>query len=97
LTVDDIVAATDVSRRHLDRLFAAELGRTVAEELGRIRVEHARQLLSETARTVDDIATRSGFSGRDHLRQALSRTTGLSPRSYRQSIGGISGSPPSGA
>ena len=84
LTIADIVAATDSSRRNLDRAFTRSLGRTVAEELGRVRLEHARRLLVETEMSIGEVATASGFTGRDHLRQTLQRETGLTPRAYRE-------------
>jgi LacI family transcriptional regulator len=84
LTIADVAAATDTSRRNLDRTFVRTLGRTVAEELSRVRLEHAKRLLAETERTVGAIAAEAGFTGRDHLRQALHRATGLTPRAYRR-------------
>lgn len=84
LTIADVVAVTDSSRRNLDRAFTRALGRTVAEELGRVRLEHARRLLVEAEMSIGEVATASGFSGRDHLRQTLQRETGLTPRAYRE-------------
>ncbi len=87
LTIADIVAATDTSRRNLDRIFVKTLGRTVAEELTRVRLERARRLLVRTKMTFGDIAAACGLSGRDPLRQMLRRAAGLTPGEYRKRHG----------
>lgn len=84
LTIADIAAVTDMSRRNLDRSFLRTLGRTVAEELARVRLARAEDMLAKTELTVAAVAEQTGFTSRDHLRQALRRATGLSPTQRRR-------------
>jgi LacI family transcriptional regulator len=82
----DVVAATTMSYRGLSLAFQKHLGRTLAAEIARKRVEEARRLLTETELKVEQIATRSGFSGLTHLSRAFKRAVGESPAHYRKRV-----------
>ena len=86
LTPSSLASDLSVSRRHLERAFAAH-GVTPASEIRRLRIEHALRLLSDPTFDVlpiPEVAAFAGFSTVDDLRRAF-RLTGLpSPMQVRR-------------
>ena len=83
LTVGSIADATSMSRRGLNEAFQRHLGRSISAELARVRLHHARHMLETTSASATAVARGCGFSGLKHLRRALRRATGMTPRAYR--------------
>lgn len=75
----EIEEATGLSRRQLERLFAAHIGDSPARHLVTLRLKRARQLLAQTHLTVAEIASRSGFSTAAHFCRLYRRQYGVSP------------------
>jgi len=72
----EIFTEFPVSRRHLDRCFHKQTGRTLLSELWRIRVERAQNLLQSTTWTFARIAKACGFSGRRQMARVFKNATG---------------------
>ena len=83
LGVDDVVAATSVSRRPLEKAFRRELKRTINDEIVRARMDKVKDLLANSTLKVVDIAAASGFLRPNHLHRTFRRLAGLSPKAYR--------------
>ncbi len=49
-----------------------------------MRIHHVRALLSDTDRTVLDIALTAGFSSSSRFYSTFSKYTGMSPQQYRR-------------
>jgi LacI family transcriptional regulator len=81
--VDEIVAASGLSRSSLERRFRAALGRGPLAELLRERVERARHLLTSTELSVKEVARLAGFRDVRHLCVTFRNKTGTSPARYR--------------
>jgi LacI family transcriptional regulator len=81
--VDDVIAASRMSRCGIYRAFEKHVGRSIGDELARKRVEHAKTLLAESSEKLHRVACASGFSGGEHLSRAFTRIVGLSPSAYR--------------
>ncbi len=73
-----------VSPRHLDRLFAQELGRGFLETYRRIRLHHARRLLEQSPLSISAIAFATGFSSASHFSRACKTVLGQSPGAFRR-------------
>lgn len=82
--VDDVVEATNVSRRVLEKRFRAILRRSIYQEIRRFRVNFIIQLLVGTDMSIADIAIRSGFDGVEHIARYFRKGVGLSLREYRK-------------
>jgi AraC-like DNA-binding protein len=82
----DVVAdAHFISRRQLDRLFAAT-GRTVSETIRQRRLERCRRDLGNPAladRSILEIATAHGFVSAAHFSRTFRAAYGLTPRELR--------------
>jgi LacI family transcriptional regulator len=84
LAVPDIVAATNASRRSLEKSFRAELRHSINEEITRVRMEHVKRHLTTTDATVTEIAAACGFSRPNHLFRVFRQMHRLSPKAYRK-------------
>ena len=73
-----------VSPRHLDRLFAQQLGTTFLAAYRRIRLEHARQLLQQSALSISEIAFATGFSSSGHFSRCFRQDFHQTPRQARK-------------
>lgn len=83
LEVGNVVAATDISRRLLEKAFRRELNRSVNEEIVRVRMEKVKELLVTTDLKVVEVASATGFSRPSHLFRTFRKYFGMSPMSYR--------------
>lgn len=84
IQVDDVVAATGVSRRSLERRFQEHLGRTIAHEIRRMHLERARQLLVETHLPIPEVAQASGFTSAQYMIYTFQKVLNESPLRYRK-------------
>lgn len=81
--VDDVVAATKLTRPGLKRAFKTHLRRSIREEVQRVRVRHIKRLLIETDYTIETIAHEVGLGGPRQLYQTFERVESITPRQYR--------------
>lgn len=86
ITVDQLAARANLSRRSLDRHFRKTTGTSPVQWLLHQRIQAAQQLLETTDLHIDTIARRVGFTTAIALRPHFKRALGISPRTYRQSF-----------
>jgi len=86
--VDDVASAAGIGRRTLERLFEAEVGRTILGELNRVRMDHARSLLATSTDPIKAVALESGFQSQTWLAASHRKMYGITPHQYRQSVQG---------
>lgn len=83
ITVNDVVAATGVSRRTLEYRFRDCRRRTILQEILRERVDRAKRLLDETDFKLDAVARACGFGSRIRLYATFRELVGMSPEKWR--------------
>ncbi len=84
LGVPDIVGATRLSRRPLEKAFRSELKRSIHEEVTRVRLKETRRLLRETDWPVRRIAALCGVARPNHLYRIFRAAFGATPKDFRQ-------------
>jgi len=84
LPVQTLAARVAMGTRTFERAFKRELGRTPAQYVQQLRVEAARRQLEATDRSLDQIASATGFGSADVMRRAFARTLATSPGRYRE-------------
>ena len=84
LSVETLAARVAMSARNFARVFAQELGNTPARYVEQVRVEAARTLLASTDDSLDQIASRCGFSSAELLRRCFLRQFKVAPSQYRK-------------
>jgi len=85
--VADVVAATCLSRRTLERRFLATLGRSVQHEINRQRTDRIASMLLQTRMTQVEIAQTMGYTSVDNLRRFFQRHTQMTPLVYQRKFG----------
>jgi len=83
LSVPALAARASMSERSFARAFRREVGQPPAAYVEALRVERARQLLEDTAPSLDAVARATGFSSAEVLRRAFHRRVGVGPAAYR--------------
>lgn len=90
LTVEQLAARLHISTVHLNRLFRRELNSSVMAYITRQRMETARQLLTETLLSIEQVRMKSGYATSSAFIKAFVRHYGISPTQYRQNpTGGL--------
>jgi AraC family transcriptional regulator len=84
ITVAQLAAVARLSEFHFSRAFKATTGRSPYRYVVERRLSHARWLLTETDRSLADIADACQFSSAGNLSRAFHRATGTTPAKYRQ-------------
>jgi signal transduction histidine kinase/AraC-like DNA-binding protein/DNA-binding LytR/AlgR family response regulator len=80
----DLARHVALSEDYLTACFRKELGVTPIAYLNRYRVHQARQLLTNTDKSITEIALEVGFSDSGYFSRVFRREVGLSPEAYRQ-------------
>lgn len=85
INVGDVVQSTSLSRRQLERRFRGVLGRTPHEQITATQLDRVKQLLRETSMTLEEIASKAGYSHTERLCAVFKRETNYTPGEYRAS------------
>lgn len=83
IKVNDVVAATNISRRSLENRFRQYFSRSIHDEIWRVHFERAKLLLTTSDLGLQEIAEQSGFRTASALANLFKTKTGLTPRTYR--------------
>lgn len=86
LTLDEVAAACEISRRYLSRLFYEDTHTTVTDYANLLRVNKAVDLLRDTGLPVNTISSQLGFSSVQYFSKLFKELTGFSPRAIRESF-----------
>lgn len=92
LSFAQMARAVGMSRATLGRVFPRLFGRTFAKYLAEVRVVKACALLSETSRSVAEIAIETGFGSVSNFNRRFLAMKGTSPLRYRRNAEVRSGS-----
>lgn len=80
----DVARRLGISVRQMERAFKMTLGRTAFEVREELRVKKARELLSETALSLLEVAVASGFTDTRSMNRSFLRQKQKAPREYRR-------------
>jgi AraC family carnitine catabolism transcriptional activator len=83
LAIDDLAGRIGITRRQLERLFAAHLQTSPAAFYLSLRLDRARQLLEQSDMGIMAIAVACGFSSASHFGRAYRKHFGLRPKDQR--------------
>lgn len=84
LSIEALARVSNMSRSAFRRAFASIMETTPGAYITTIRINKARKLLSETNKTISDIAEECGFYDQSHFTKAFIRLRRQSPGEYRR-------------
>jgi AraC-like DNA-binding protein len=76
----------NISVSNLSHFFKDQLGIGFASYLQNLRTERAKQLLTSSHDSIDDIAREIGYSSGESLLKLFRRMEGMSPSQYRRNV-----------
>lgn len=85
--VEDVVEASMMSRRSLERKFRQTLGRSLLVEINRVHVEQFAKMLTETNLTISQIAQALGHPSSENICRYFRKEKGMPPTTYRKKYG----------
>ena len=83
ITMEELCEVSGVSKQHLCRLFRSALSARPMEYIAKKRIQAAKQLLSETDMSVEEIAEETGFCTGSYFTKLFKRYEGLTPSQFR--------------
>jgi len=86
LTLAQCAEELGLNATYLSALFSRQVGVPVKTYLTEVRIEKARELLSDPARSISDVALAVGYASENRFRGAFKSVTSLSPRAWRQTL-----------
>jgi LacI family transcriptional regulator len=84
ISVDDVVNATALSRRVLEKRFQSVLKRSILDEINTLRIKHVKQLLIETELSITEISDFCGYTDIKNLSRYFKRYEHLNPLEFRK-------------
>lgn len=84
LPLAEVANVCEMSASWFSREFKSEFGANFIEYLTSHRITHAKRLLSQTDRTVAEIATAVGFTDPAYFTRVFRRLVALSPTQFRE-------------
>ncbi|MER9120954.1 GlxA family transcriptional regulator [Mesorhizobium sp. M0954] len=86
LSMAEVSRRVGISRRQLERLFAAHVHIPPVRHYLRVRVEHAKRLIEGTSLPIIDIAIACGFVSASHFAKSFRTFHGVSPQQCRVAL-----------
>jgi len=83
ISVDDVVRATNLSRRILEMRFHSTVKSSILEEIKKVRIGRIKSLLENSKLSVQQIAFELNFKNVDNITRYFRQYTGLTPLEYR--------------
>jgi AraC family transcriptional regulator len=84
LSLPRVAKIAGFSASHFARLLKRKAGVSFSHYLQSLRIEHAKQMLTGTSFTVEQVQKRSGFRSATHFHRAFKRRVGATPAAYRE-------------
>ncbi|AQQ08988.1 Xylose operon regulatory protein [Sedimentisphaera cyanobacteriorum] len=79
----DVVEATCLSKRDLEKRFKATLKRTIKSEIERLRINLIKNKLLNSSKSIHQIALELKFTDPEHFSRYFRNATGESPKQFR--------------
>jgi AraC-like DNA-binding protein len=86
ITLKDCAGRLRMNAAYLSALFSQIVGLPFKSYLTELRLREAQRLLHDPARQVSEVAEAVGYSSENRFRIAFKKTTGLSPKAWRETF-----------
>jgi two-component system response regulator YesN len=83
ITMQSLLQKYAINPNYLCQLFRRKLGLTFTDYITRLRINYSKELLKETKLTLDEIASKSGYTDYFYFIRVFKKITGFSPGQFR--------------
>ena len=83
-TLEETAGKIGFSTSYFSRLFSRQLGMTYTEYLDKVKIKHAQILLTQTKKTIMEIAEETGYCHGNYLNTQFKKHIGMTPGQYRK-------------
>jgi AraC-like DNA-binding protein len=73
-----------ISPKHLSETIKSETGKSALEHINEMKIEHAKILLLQTEKTINEVAYDLNFDTPNYFSAFFKSNTGLTPTAYRK-------------
>lgn len=84
VSVDEVAAATSITRRVLEMRFRSTLRCTITDEIRRVRMSKIKELIANTALSLSQVAFEAGFASYDNFTRYFKASAGITPSDFRK-------------
>lgn len=84
ISMEQLCKTAGVSKQHLCRLFRTTLSSRPMEYIAKRRIQAAKELLTQTELSVEDIAEKTGFCTASYFTKLFRRYEGITPSQFRR-------------
>ncbi len=85
-TVEAVAAVVHISAGHLRRIFKRVKGYNPHEYFLEMRLEQAKEILSKTSQTLEEIGSQCGFGSSSDFCRVFAKHVGVSPHKWRNHV-----------
>lgn len=86
LTLHTLAKQAHLSDAYFSRLFSAQLGLSFTEYLNHVRIRHVQAMLTQTDKSIMEIALACGYCHGDYLSAQFKQKIGLTPSEFRSKM-----------
>ena len=83
ISLSDLAETMQLSYSYASRLFTHETGMNFSEYLQKTRIALSMRLLTETDKTIEEIAKAAGFASANTFFRTFKKCAGITPNTYR--------------
>jgi YesN/AraC family two-component response regulator len=86
MSLESVAAYISVSAGYFSRLFKKEVGVNFLQYLTKRRLEYAKHMITQTDRSMLEIAVEAGFNEQNYFGKVFKRYTGQTPLEYKRGV-----------
>lgn len=84
INLDELSSAFYLNKYYITREFKKEYGETIFQHIIKRRIDYAKDMLSSTDKTIDEISRICGFNDQSYFSKQFKKIVGISSQSYRK-------------
>jgi len=84
ISLDDVSREVNISPYYFSKLFKEETGENFIEFVTNIRMEKAKELLSQTGKSMKEICSEVGYSDPNYFSRSFKKNIGVTPTEYKE-------------
>jgi len=84
ISLNDVAEEIEISPYYLSKLFKSKIGVNYIDYLTNVRLSYAKQMLSETDESIQNICLTSGYMDPNYFSRIFKKHVGVTPRQYKE-------------